>query len=90
MRAAALLPTLNERPFQGRTESRKAKSGIDYHVEVDRRFYSVPHALVGQVLDPEEWSRSATARLHGAHRIPLAGESMRKCSAPLTDRDRYK
>jgi DNA replication protein DnaC len=26
--------------------------------------------------------------LHGAHRIPLAGESMRKCSAPLTDRDR--
>jgi DNA replication protein DnaC len=28
--------------------------------------------------------------LHGAHRIPLAGESMRKCSAPLTDRDRSK
>ncbi len=28
--------------------------------------------------------------LHGAHRIPLAGESMRKRSAPLTDRDRSK
>jgi transposase len=32
-------------------EWRRAKPGIDYHVEVDKRFYSVPHALVGQVLD---------------------------------------
>ena len=74
---AELLVELNERPFQGRTESRrdlfealdrpalkalpqddyeyaewrKAKPGIDYHVEVDKRFYSVPHALVGQVLE---------------------------------------
>ena len=73
----ALLISLNERPFQGRTESRKdlfqlldqpmlsplphddyvyaqwsrAKPGIDYHVQVDKRFYSVPHALVGEVLD---------------------------------------
>jgi len=28
----------------------KAKAGIDYHVEVDRHYYSVPHALVGQYL----------------------------------------
>jgi len=74
---AGLLVELNERPFQGRSESRKdlyesldrpalkplpqddyeyaewrrAKPGIDYHVEVDKRFYSVPHALVGQVLE---------------------------------------
>jgi len=74
---AELLPELNQRPFQGRSESRqdlyeildrpalrplpaedheyaewrKAKPGIDYHVEVDKRFYSVPHALAGQVLD---------------------------------------
>ncbi len=73
----ALLPALNERPFQGRTESRrdlfetidrpalkplprdtydyaewrKAKPGIDYHIAVDKRFYSVPHNLVGQTLD---------------------------------------
>ncbi len=33
-------------------EWRHAKPGIDYHVEVDKRFYSVPHALIGQVLDP--------------------------------------
>jgi transposase len=26
----------------------KAKVGIDYHVEVDRHYYSVPHALVGE------------------------------------------
>ncbi len=26
----------------------KAKVGIDYHLEVDRHYYSVPHALVGE------------------------------------------
>ena len=29
----------------------KAKPGIDYHISVNKRFYSVPHALVGQTLD---------------------------------------
>ena len=74
---AELLTELNQRPFQGRSESRrdlyealdrpalkplpqddyeyaewrKAKPGIDYHVAVGKRFYSVPHALVGQTLD---------------------------------------
>ena len=74
---AELLVELNQRPFQGRSESRqdlfdaldrpalrplpaddyeyaewrRAKPGIDYHVEVDKRFYSVPHALVGQTLN---------------------------------------
>jgi transposase len=74
---AELLPSLNERPFQGRSESRKnlfeaidrpalkplpvepydyaewrkAKPGIDYHIAVDKRFYSVPHALIGQILE---------------------------------------
>lgn len=32
-------------------EWRKVKPGIDYHIEAAKRFYSVPHALVGQVLD---------------------------------------
>ncbi|WP_419594206.1 IS21 family transposase, partial [Thiolapillus sp.] len=78
---AELLPQLNQRPFQGRRESRResrqdlyetldrpalkplpqddyeyaewrhAKPGIDYHVAVDKRFYSVPHALVGKPLE---------------------------------------
>lgn len=33
------------------TEWKKAKPGIDYHVEVGGRFYSVPHKLVGEMLD---------------------------------------
>ena len=74
---AELLPSLNDRHFQGQTVSRrdlyeqldapslkplpsqpydyaewcKARPGIDYHISVHKRFYSVPHALVGQVLD---------------------------------------
>lgn len=74
---AELLVTLNERPFQGRNESRRdlfealdrpalrplpsapyeydewsrAKVGIDYHISVDKRFYSVPHALVGHEVE---------------------------------------
>jgi transposase len=30
---------------------KKARPGIDYHVEVERNFYSVPHTLVGQTLE---------------------------------------
>ena len=30
---------------------KKAKAGIDYHIEIDKRFYSVPHQRVGQTLD---------------------------------------
>ena len=32
-------------------EWKKARVNIDYHVEVDRHYYSVPHALVGRQLD---------------------------------------
>jgi len=32
-------------------EWRKAKPGIDYHLDLDKRLYSVPHSLVGQVLE---------------------------------------
>jgi len=32
-------------------EWRRARPGIDYHIEIDKRLYSVPHALVGQTLD---------------------------------------
>lgn len=31
-------------------EWRKAKAGIDYHVEADAHYYSVPHQLVGQYI----------------------------------------
>jgi transposase len=46
---AALRP-LPERRYQyGRWG--KAKVHLDYHIEHDRRFYSVPHGLVGKTLD---------------------------------------
>jgi transposase len=32
-------------------EWKQAKPGIDYHVEVDKHYYSVPHRWVGQMLD---------------------------------------
>jgi transposase len=89
-----LLPALNERPFQGRSESRrdlfetidrpalkplpyepyayaewrKAKPGIDYHIQVDKRFYSVPHNLVGQVLTVRV-SATTVEVLHKGQRV---------------------
>jgi transposase len=45
----ALRP-LPERPYEYATWKR-ATVNIDYHVEVDHHWYSVPHQLVGQVCD---------------------------------------
>lgn len=93
---AELLPPLNQRPFQGRTESRqslyesidrpalkslpevpytyaewsKARPGIDYHIEVDKRLYSVPHALVGVVLDVRV-TDTAVEVMHKGQRVAL-------------------
>ena len=90
----ALLPALNDRPFQGRTESRrdlfetidrpalkplprdtydyaewrKARPGIDYHIAVDQRFYSVPHNLIGQTLDVR-LTATAVEVLHKGQRV---------------------
>jgi len=111
---AKLLLELNERPFQGREESRKdlfeaidqpllrplpqddyeyaewrkAKPGIDYHVEAAKRFYSVPHALVGQVLDlrltattvevMHQGRRVASHPRHGQGRFSTLTEHMPK------------
>ncbi len=93
---AALLPALNQRPFQGRVESRqslydaldrpalrplpatpytyaewrKARPGIDYHIEIDKRLYSVPHALVGLVLDVR-LTDTALEVMHKGQRVAL-------------------
>ncbi len=47
------LPTLKPLPVTSYdyAEWKQAKAGIDYHVEVNKHFYSVPHALVGEKLD---------------------------------------
>ncbi len=111
---AELLTDLNQRPFQGRNESRqtlfdaidrpalkplpqddyeyaewrKVKPGIDYHVEVEKRFYSVPHALVGQTLDlrltattlevMHKGKRVASHPRHGQGRFSTLTEHMPK------------
>jgi transposase len=46
---AALRP-LPERSYEFATW-KKAKVHLDYHVELDRRYYSVPYPLVGQPVD---------------------------------------
>lgn len=45
-----VLRPLPETPYEY-AEWRKARPGIDYHLDIDKRFYSVPHSLVGQVLE---------------------------------------
>jgi len=44
------LKALPQQPYEY-AEWLQAKPGIDYHIEADKRFYSVPHVLVGEVLD---------------------------------------
>ncbi len=59
-----LLTALNQRPFKklpgsrrsqfealDHAEWRKARVSLDYHVEVDKHYYSVPHSLLRQQLD---------------------------------------
>ncbi len=91
---AKLLPALNNRSFQGRTESRRdlfealdrpalralpdtpyqyavwrrAKVGIDYHVQYDGCFFSVPHRLVGEYVDLRIGAGVVEA-MHGGRRV---------------------
>jgi transposase len=47
---------------------RKAKAGPNYHVQVDRNFYSVPSALIGQSLDVRVTSHTIEV-FDGAERV---------------------
>lgn len=49
-------------------EWRKVKPGIDYHIEAAKRFYSVPHALVGHTLDLRLTATSVEI-MHKGHRV---------------------
>jgi transposase len=66
--APALKP-LPETPYEY-AEWCKAKPGIDYHVSVDKRFYSVPHALVGQTLDVRLTADTVEV-MHKGHRVAI-------------------
>jgi transposase len=45
-------------------EWKRVRAAFDYHVDVDRHYYSVPHALVGQEL----WARFGAATVELFHR----------------------
>ena len=45
-------------------EWKRVHAAFDYHVDVDRHYYSIPHALVGQEL----WARFSAATIEVFHR----------------------
>jgi len=61
------LKTLPAAPFEY-AEWRHAKVGIDYHIEVDKRCYSVPHRLVGTRVDVR-LSATTVEVLHQGQRV---------------------
>lgn len=50
------------------TEWKKARVNLDYHIEVDRRYYSVPHTLIGKQLDVS-FSEYVIEILHKGERV---------------------
>ena len=62
----ALQPLPNEAYVYA--EWKKVRVHIDYHVEVDRHYYSVPHTLVGKQLHPH-FSAATVELFHRGQRI---------------------
>lgn len=60
----ALLP-LPERPFE-MADWKTAKVAIDYHVQFDNHFYSVPYRFIGQHIDIRATVLTIEVYLHGA------------------------
>jgi len=65
-------------------EWKQAKPGIDYHVDVDKRYYSVPHRWVGHVLDVRA-SASVVEVFHKGHRIAAHPRSHTKLFSTLPE-----
>jgi hypothetical protein len=87
---AALRP-LPATPFEY-AEWKSAKVHPDYHVEVDKTFYSAPHRLIGrtvQVRLTHRWSRSSTITsaspaMCGARSVPAMSPSTPTCPRPIS------
>jgi transposase len=56
---------------------KKARVNIDYHIEVERHYYSVPHQLVREQVDVRLTS-TAVEVLHGGRRVAAHRRSHRK------------
>ena len=54
-------------------EWKRVRAAFDYHVDIDRHYYSVPHALVGQEL----WARFSAATVEVFHRGLRVGSHLR-------------
>ena len=54
-------------------EWKRVRAAFDYHVEIDRHYYSVPHPLVGQEL----WARFSAATLEVFHRSQRVASHVR-------------
>ena len=57
----------------------KAKVGIDYHVDVERHYYSVPHALVGEHV-MARYTDTTAERLYKGGRVAAHVRSYRSAS----------
>jgi transposase len=54
-------------------EWKRVRAAFDYHVDVDKHYYSVPHALVGQEL----WARFSAATVEVFHRSQRVASHVR-------------
>jgi len=77
------LKPLPDTPYEY-AEWKQAKPGIDYHVEVDKRYYSVPHRWVGHVLDVRA-SATVVEVFHKAQRIASHPRSHTKLFSTLPE-----
>lgn len=66
------LKALPANPFEY-AEWKQRRAGIDYHVEVERHFYSVPHSLIKQTL----WARITERSVEIFHRGKRVAVHMR-------------
>jgi len=73
--APALLPLPAQRYELAQFKTTKVH--IDYHVEVEGHYYSVPHSLVGQTLDAR-LTRHTIALLHRGQRVASHARSNRR------------
>lgn len=71
-----VLRALTAQPYQY-AEIKQARVHIDYHVEYDRRYYSVPHHLVRQAVEVQA-SASTVAFYSGGQRVASHPRSYRQ------------
>ena len=75
------LKPLPDSPYEY-AEWKQAKPGIDYHVELDKRYYSVPYRWIGHVLDVRA-SASVVEVFHKGQRIASHPRSHTKLFSTL-------